>query len=603
MIDFSGRATRAGTRGIAAAAAVSCFTIPPLASHDPARADGPAGPSARAHDHRPAGREHAPGGSEHGFADGEHGPAAGRHEDRSARPERDRDATERDRRPTRGTHDRKGWNEHLPPRPRIILDTRAPHGAVVPGRTYTWPYSVRNTGSAPVRNVTLTTTPNRDLKIITMPPKCGWHGRDLVCRIGLLPARQARNGGFTARVDPRTPTGRTLSSPARVSWDGRPGSAAREMAFPPVTASQPTDLAVTGDDLPETVRPGGEVPYEITVTNAGPVTAEAVVVRSSVADEPGAWPNDSAPAVPPCAAAQAQQAAAPRCGAEEGRPACDACAVRRPDETGATADRQEAPRPAAGAPAAGQACGACAVRQPVTGGATADRQDARPPAADTPAAGTACDACAGRQSAQACGACAGRQDAPACGSVTDGAGALTGRPAVPTCASSPARVAAAPGKEAPAGSGIHRDGPAEAPIGPGIAPERPAPSGDTPIVIGKDHHCLTQGSGFVCPLGAIPPGRTRKLRLTVRARPHARPGRLRCLNTVTSGTPDENPANNSVACHTRNARPMPARPVPGVRRLPHTGFPYGTVALAGLGFAALGLLLVWIGRARRGEEV
>ncbi|MCO5970596.1 hypothetical protein [Actinoallomurus soli] len=678
MIDFSGRATRAGTRGIAAAAAVSCFTImPQLTSHEPAHADGPGGPSARAHDHRAAGRERGarPGGREYELADGDRDPAS----QHGASSDRNHDAAGRDHRPAGGARDEKGL---IPPRPKIIFDTRAPQSAVVPGRTYTWPYSVTNTGSAPVRNVTLTTTPNHDLKIIALPPKCGWHGRDLICRIGVLPGRQTRHGGLTATVDPRTPNGRTLSSPARISWDGRPGSTTREMAFPPVTASQPTDLAVTGDDLPEIVRPGGEVPYEITVTNEGPVTAEAVVVRSSVANDPDAWPSGpgsqplttdpgvrsedpgtrpcaptadpvrplagkSAPlkptdplcgstqdrpasdgqaaAVPPCAAAQAHPASAPRCGAEGRQPACGACAAQQPGAQGATVDRPHVLRPDSEPRPAGQTCGACAVRRPAAEGAAADRPETRTPAADVPAARPACGACAGRpaeqqgvpacgacagqqtdrQNAPACGACAGRQDVPACGSAPNGPAAdLTDRPVAPPCgAPSPARVAGAPGKEAPAESGIHRSGPAEAPIGPGIAPERPGAGADTPIVIGKGRHCLTQGPGFVCPLGAIPPGRTRKLRLTVRARPHARPGRLRCLSTVASGTPDDNPANNSVACHTRNARPMPARPNPGVRRLPHTGFPYGTVALAALGFASVGLLLVWIGRTRRGEEV
>jgi LPXTG-motif cell wall-anchored protein len=138
-------------------------------------------------------------------------------------------------------------------------------------------------------------------------------------------------------------------------------------------------------------------------------------------------------------------------------------------------------------------------------------------------------------------------------------------------------------------------------------PDRPgktgAPSVDTPIVLGKNRQCVAEGSGFVCPLGAIPPGTTRRLRLAVRARPHAHPGRLRCLSTVASGTPDENPANDTVACHTRNARPMSAPEHPGVNRLPHTGFPYGTVALAALGLAAAGFVLLWVGRTRRGEEV
>ncbi|MFL6051369.1 MAG: hypothetical protein ACJ72W_00395 [Actinoallomurus sp.] len=669
MIDFSGRITRAGTRGIAAAA-VSCFTVmPQFASHQPAHADGPVGSTSRAQDHRPAGREHDARSAGHRSADSGRGPVVWQPGDHPVWPDRGHDAAGQDHGSMGGKHDRKG--RHFPPRARVVLDTQGPRGAVIPGRTYTWPYSVTNTGPAPVRHVTLTTKPNQDLKIVAMPPKCRWRdGRDLVCRIGILPAGQTKRGALTAMVDPKTPTGRTLSSPAKVSWEGRPRSAAREMAFPPVTASQPTDLAVSGDALPETVRPGGEVPYEISVTNEGPVTAEAVVVRSSVANDPGDWPCASTvdpartlagknepvkPAVPPCAAAQDSQArpmaqapaappcaplTAPRCGADVQQPACSVCTAQQSAPQQPMAPQPVPQRPVGDRPAVGQACGACAAQQPAPACGVCAAQQSAPqqpmarqpvpqrPLVDPPAVGPACGVCAAQQSApqqpmarqpvpqrpvgdrpavgQACGACAAQQGVPACGSVRDGssAGDVAGRPVAAPCGPSPDRIAAEPGRPAGAGDGIHRSGPAEAPIGPGIVPDRPGKTGvDTPVVIGKDHHCVAQGPGFVCPLGAIPPGKTRKLRLAVRERPHAHPGRLRCLSTVESGTPDENPANNTVACHTRNARPMSAPEHPGVNRLPQTGFPFGTVALAGLGLAAVGFVLLRIGRARRGEEV
>ncbi|MEV0403965.1 hypothetical protein [Actinoallomurus sp. NPDC050550] len=623
MIDFSGRATRAGTRGIAAAAVVSCFTVmPQLASHETANADGPGGSASRTHDHRPAGREHdarqggredvRPGAREHdvrtGGKENDGRTGAGNQADHQAAPERDHGTSGREQqhRPAGAERDRRG--RRLPPRTRIIFDTQAPQGPVVPGRTYSWPYSVTNTGSEPAKNVTFTTRPNRHLKVLATPEKCHWRGgRDLICDIGVVPGGGTKRGTLTATVDPNAPNGRPLSSPAKISWQGRPGSTAREAAFPPVKASRPTDLAVTDSALPEVVRPGSEVPYEISVTNEGPVTAEAVVVRSSVGGDLLGSPCGSPlgpvqtlagkiaplkPAVPACGITQDK----PQRTAEE-TPADSPCAARA---------TQAAPPCAAPNSAAGHACGACAGAQaPPAGQACHACGGVQPPAA-----GQACGACAGARppaTGQACGACAAQHEttAPACGAAGQGA----------PCGSSPARVAVAPGKADAVGAenGIHGGAP-ESPVGPGTKVDSPtrsegnaeAPGGDTPIVIGKDrHHCVTQGAGFICPLGSIPPGKTRTLRLAVRGRPHAHPGRFRCVSTVGSGTPDENPGNNSVACHTRNARPIPARPVSGrpvgSHRLPHTGFPYGTVALGGLGLAGAGLLLLRIGR-RRSEE-
>src|SRR4051794_29190071 len=146
MIDISGRAVRAGTRGIAVFAAVAGFAVLPQLAHEgPARADGSAG------HHHPHGQE--------------------RHEHR-ATPRR---------------------------RPEVALSPSAPHGGVVPGRTYRWPYSVTNNGTTPARHVTLETAPDRDLKVVATPPKCTWHRRAvLVCRVGLIPRGQTRRGSITA---------------------------------------------------------------------------------------------------------------------------------------------------------------------------------------------------------------------------------------------------------------------------------------------------------------------------------------------------------------------------------------------------------------------
>jgi hypothetical protein len=118
---------------------------------------------------------------------------------------------------------------------------------------------------------------------------------------------------------------------------------------------------------------------------------------------------------------------------------------------------------------------------------------------------------------------------------------------------------------------------------------------------------VAQGTGFLCSLGAIPPGRTRTLRLGVHGRPGAPARRFQCLSTVRSGTPDSNMANNRSACHTRRARLLPVRasaprPSAPTRRLPTTGGSFDVLALCGLGLAGVGVVLFGVGRLRRGEQ-
>jgi LPXTG-motif cell wall-anchored protein len=57
-----------------------------------------------------------------------------------------------------------------------------------------------------------------------------------------------------------------------------------------------------------------------------------------------------------------------------------------------------------------------------------------------------------------------------------------------------------------------------------------------------------------------------------------------------------------VACHTRAAHPIAARPQPVRGNLPTTGGSSALLALSGLGLAGAGVVLYRLSRVRRGEE-
>jgi Domain of unknown function DUF11 len=429
MIDISGRAVRAGIRSITAVAAVSCFAVmPQVTSNASAHTGGKAARAARGHDL--AGHKTTP------------------YRDHNGREGRDRE---------RG-------------RANLVVDTHGPRGAIVPGRTYKWPFEVTNRGTVPAKDVALTATPDRSLKVLAAPPKCRWRKTGpLVCKIGLLPQGQTRRGTITAEVAPRAHTGKSLNNPVQVSWRNAPRQERRMSAFPPVEVSPDTDASATA--------PGdGKIPYPLTVTEHAPVTAESVVVRSPIGlpapEGPcanGVAPSKIAgksmpikPALGPCGA-KLDDPTACGCGATHDRPVVDgppADAV--PDEhAGVNADVPDRPVAApcgAARPVVTPDRPAVPVAPPCAHGAPADE----PPAeagTDLPAT-TPCDA---------------------------------GRPVILPSPVRPVVVPDRPGGAPCAGAQgwpgaaqerpVEADAPATAPCGaavPVIRPERPVVTPDTP---------------------------------------------------------------------------------------------------------------------------
>jgi hypothetical protein len=479
MIEFSGRAVRAGTRSIAVVAAASCFAVmPQVADHQPAHADSIVGSAA---------------------ARGGHGA-----------PHRD--------------HDHEGRkNGHA----NVVVDTQGPQGAILPGRTYRWPYEVTNRGSAPARNVALTATPDKHLKVLATPPKCRWRrSGQLICKIGLLPQGETKRGVITATVVPKAPTGRSLANPVQVSWHNSPTPETRRTAFPPVEVSPDTALAAKSS-IPETVIPGRQVPYEVVMTGHGPVTAEAVVVRSPVTAmtpegpcgssmspakipagkttpiKPAIGSCEADPATPvaaPCVAVQGKDAAAPDTAAASDKPVAGSCGAAQEKRAvaqdkpaaapcGAVANKSAGERPAVAAHApvtppcaAGQdksaacSCGA-AQEKPATQdkAATQDNKPVTAPSAavppqpvvarDKPAAAPSTVAMPAKPAAAPCGAAADK-------------------PATPPCAAAPVKPVAAPSTAEDPSTAAAAGKPEAAPCGAVAnksAGEKPAVSADTPV--------------------------------------------------------------------------------------------------------------------------
>src|SRR4051794_41452985 len=123
MIDISGRAVRAGIRSITAVATASCFAVMPQVTNNASAHTG--GKAGRAHDH--------------------------------TTPHRD--------------HDGREGRDHARGRADLVVDTKGPRGAIVPGKTYKWPFEVTNRGTVPAKDVALTATPDKSLKVLSAPPK------------------------------------------------------------------------------------------------------------------------------------------------------------------------------------------------------------------------------------------------------------------------------------------------------------------------------------------------------------------------------------------------------------------------------------------------
>jgi uncharacterized repeat protein (TIGR01451 family) len=165
---------------------------------------------------------------------------------------------------------------------RLVAATNRPAGPILPGRTYTWPFAVTNNGSLSARDVTFAAALPKSLQFVSGQQNCSWQGTAAVCHLGALKRGQTKTGMLTAKIAPKAPAGRTISTKARLSWAHSSKGRRAVVTFPTVRVAEMTDVAVAKTG-PGQVRPGSPVPYRVTVTNRGTIPAKRVVLRDTAA--------------------------------------------------------------------------------------------------------------------------------------------------------------------------------------------------------------------------------------------------------------------------------------------------------------------------------
>ena len=178
-------------RGLVVIGAAALLGVIPLAASQ-ARADGPVGNW---------GRRHFPGRHAHAHA---HGSGSGS---------------------SSGSGFSSGPRSGGVKLAKVGVSTSSPNVPVVPGRTYSWPYSIINRSPVLADQVLFSVPLPSALHYVSAQQNCAWQGNAVLCRVGSLRPGQSAVGVINALVDSNLKPGQSVSSPAQVSWCGtRPGS-------------------------------------------------------------------------------------------------------------------------------------------------------------------------------------------------------------------------------------------------------------------------------------------------------------------------------------------------------------------------------------------
>ncbi|GAA3217733.1 LPXTG cell wall anchor domain-containing protein [Actinocorallia longicatena] len=160
---------------------------------------------------------------------------------------------------------------------RLSLKTGGPTTPLLPGRTYTWPYSITNSSPARAEAVTFRTPMPSGLEFVSAQGDCSWAGGQAVCALGSLEKGQVVNGLLSAKVSQGAQPGSAVNGIATVDWS----KGATSTSFPSSTIAPTADVVVT-KSAPGTVLPGDAYEYELNVVNRGPAAAENVVLNDAI---------------------------------------------------------------------------------------------------------------------------------------------------------------------------------------------------------------------------------------------------------------------------------------------------------------------------------
>ncbi|WP_433336099.1 hypothetical protein [Spirillospora sp. CA-294931] len=163
---------------------------------------------------------------------------------------------------------------------QLVISTGAPKAQVVPGRTYSWPYAVTNKGPVKAGPAVFTASLPKALEFVSGQQNCSYAGGGMVCHLGPLKPGQTIAGVMTAKVSGTAAPREAITSTGTVTW----ARSRVTRAFPRVDVAETADLGIT-KKAPSVIRPGEGLPYEVTVSNAGPSTATGVVMETTVPAE------------------------------------------------------------------------------------------------------------------------------------------------------------------------------------------------------------------------------------------------------------------------------------------------------------------------------
>ncbi len=148
------------------------------------------------------------------------------------------------------------------------------------GGTIEYSVTVTNHGPGDATAVAITDPLDPALSVTALPDSCFANGGTIVCLIGTLAAGESRTLTFTVTVASDTVPGTLIDNCAIATSDlararvAGTRSCTQTAVLGPATAQ--IGIVKTG---PALVRPGGTITYTLTVTNAGPDTAAAVIVK------------------------------------------------------------------------------------------------------------------------------------------------------------------------------------------------------------------------------------------------------------------------------------------------------------------------------------
>jgi hypothetical protein len=138
----------------------------------------------------------------------------------------------------------------------MSLRMRSPKQAVVPGRTYTWTFTVAARGKGTRGKAAFKATLPRTLAYVSGEKHCKSAGQKVYCRLGTLEKGEEATGTIRAKVTRRAKPGARISPRGTAVW-GRNRVTHR---FPAVRVARTAVLALP-ERAPATARSGAEIPY------------------------------------------------------------------------------------------------------------------------------------------------------------------------------------------------------------------------------------------------------------------------------------------------------------------------------------------------------